>query len=270
MPLEKEATLFTTIAPQIIAYVSQELANVTIIKQKDDNLNVVNFVTQIDVAVERLITSTIEKHFPEDKILAEEEYADTEITNSGRMWIIDPICGTGNLGRQIRLFATNIALAENGKLIASCVIDHQNHTYYYSTGENKMYQEQTLCDTSKKATGILIEVDLFAAHTRNDLALKQTYAQYVARLYTQTDYALVTYNTSLGFTFAAIGKLDGYVSPHHSIWDVAAPNFLMMQSGGTVTDIDGNPWHLASGTVLAAKDKDVHAKLLEVYANLNK
>lgn len=265
MNLTQEADFFNDIAPKIIAYVTQELQNVEIVKQKSNREEDMNFATHIDMGVEKIITDAIQQLFPEDKILAEEAFSETQIPKSGRIWIIDPICGTGNIARQIPLFATNIALAEDGKLIASCVVDHQEKTYYYSTGENKILKEGMLYDVSKKSTGTIIDIDLFAAQTRNSLEVKKRYGKFVYDVYTNTSYALITYNTSLGFTLAAVGKLDGCISPYHSLWDVAAPNFLMMQAGGIVTDIDGNPWNFSSGSIIAAKDPAIHKKLLEIY-----
>ncbi len=270
MNYSPEANFFKTIAPQIINYVSSELKNVSIVKQKSENLGEMNFVTQIDIEVEKMIVAKIKKDFSTDLILAEEEYTDTKIPEKGRIWVIDPICGTGNLGRQILLFATNIALIEDNQLVAACVVDHQQKTYYWSTRDNKIYKENELYDTSKKATGTIIEVDLFAAQTRYDKNLKIEYANFIKELYTQTDYALITYNSSFGFTYAAIGKIDGYVSPDHNLWDVAAPNFLMLQAGGTLTDINGNPWNFNARSVIAAKDPEIHKKLLKIYLESKK
>lgn len=172
MNLTQEADFFNDIAPKIIAYVIKELAQVAIVKQKSANEEDMNFATHIDIGVEKIITDAIQQLFPGDKILAEEAFSETQVPNTGRIWIIDPICGTGNIARQIPLFATNIALAEDGKLIASCVVDHQEKTYYYSIGENKIYNEGTLYDTSKKVTGTIIDIDLFAAQNQQQMAIR--------------------------------------------------------------------------------------------------
>src|SRR5260370_7836596 len=40
-----------------------------------------------------------------------------------RIWLVDPICGTTNYAANIPLFATNIALVEDGDVVASAVAD---------------------------------------------------------------------------------------------------------------------------------------------------
>ena len=57
-----------------------------------------DYATEIDIAVEEVIIAEIQKRFPGDAILAEETHSDVTITD-GRIWIIDTICGTANLGR---------------------------------------------------------------------------------------------------------------------------------------------------------------------------
>ena len=111
----------------------------------------------------------------------------------------------------------------------------------------------------------LIDVDLGGSYYAKDVKTKRKYTNFLYRILAETDYIPVSYNTSLGFAYTAVGKLDGYfvISPH--VWDVAAANFLLIQSGGTVSNIDGKPWNLNSENVLAARNKKVHQKLLDLY-----
>ena len=99
-------------------------------------------VTEGDIKIEEFIIREIYKQFPEDLIIAEETNSHTILKSTGRYWLIDPICGTSNYNRGGNLFATNIALAENGKLIAGCVIDHCEGNYIWSIGENQIFINQ--------------------------------------------------------------------------------------------------------------------------------
>ena len=184
------------------------------------------------------------------------------MTDKGRFWIIDPICGTSNFAKEIRLFVTNIALAENGELVAACAIDHAQGEYIWSTGSNKIFINDTEADIKRKSSGISIEVDLGGAMTGSK-ERKEQFSKFLARVILETNYAPLTYNSSLGFAYVAIGRIDAYVSADNKVWDVAAPNFLTMAAGGIVTKFDGSPWTLDSNDVLAVRDRELHKELLD-------
>ena len=85
-------------------------------------------VTIADTECERMIRVAIEKAFPNDGILGEEEgeAISTESENSGgtpstRKWIIDPIDGTYGYARGLTVFSTLLALEENGEIILGVV-----------------------------------------------------------------------------------------------------------------------------------------------------
>ena len=70
-------------------------------------------VTEADRAVEEAIRSRLAAERPDDGMLGEEFGA----TGSGtRRWIVDPIDGTRNYSRGIPVWATLIALEENGEI----------------------------------------------------------------------------------------------------------------------------------------------------------
>jgi histidinol-phosphatase len=71
-------------------------------------------VTGIDRGVERAIREALAVERPDDRVVGE-EFGGTEETAS-RRWIVDPIDGTKNFVRGIPIFATLIALEQEGEL----------------------------------------------------------------------------------------------------------------------------------------------------------
>src|SRR3954452_11476047 len=71
-------------------------------------------VTEADRAVETAIQERLAHERPEDGILGEEH--GTVDGDGGRRWIVDPIDGTRNYSRGIPVWATLIALEEDGRL----------------------------------------------------------------------------------------------------------------------------------------------------------
>jgi histidinol-phosphatase len=76
-------------------------------------------VTEADQAIERRLRELLAEERPEDAIVGEEEGADAR--EATRRWILDPIDGTKNYSRGIPVFATQIALEEDGEVVVGVV-----------------------------------------------------------------------------------------------------------------------------------------------------
>ena len=75
-------------------------------------------VTEADRAVEEAIRERLGRERPDDGMLGEE----FGVTGGGsRRWIVDPIDGTRNYSRGIPVWATLIALEENGAIVLGVV-----------------------------------------------------------------------------------------------------------------------------------------------------
>ena len=258
--LQKEKEFFIAIVPEIRNIVTTYGTNVKIAQHKQVSSD---YATEVDVAVEDFIVDRIKALFPEDQILAEEGHADLQIPDT-RIWIIDPICGTNNLAHGMNNFCTNIALVDNKEVIASCVVDHSQNDFFYSTGDNEVYINSKHEAPQETNKGTTIDVDL-GALAKIDSERKEKQTKLIARLLKDTDYMLISLNSSLSFAYVATGKLDGMVNAHNYPWDICAASFLIQQSGGIVTDLKGQPWSVFSDGAIAAKDQEIHQKLLDCY-----
>lgn len=223
-----------------------------------------DYATETDIAVENAIVRELNQQFPDDAIMAEEGYAEAHIPK-GRIWIIDPICGTNNLGRGLSSFCTNIALADGGKVIASCVVDHAKGDYFWSIGDG-VYINDSPLDTKAldDQPDTYIDVDLGALPNADSTTRDRQYK--AARALTdKSGYLLVSLNTSLGFSYTAVGKIDGFINAYNHPWDIAAASFLIQQSGGIITNLEGGEWSLASVGAIGARNTAIHQTLVSTY-----
>lgn len=261
MNLQAEAEFFKDIAGNVSELLNSYKGQAKVANYKAAG----DFATEVDIAVEKLIVSEIKKKFPSDLILAEEEHSGTAISDN-RTWIIDPICGTTNLGRGIRNFCTNIALADKQVLIASCVVDHSQNDYFWSIGNqqifinDKLYEPQTVHENF----GVVIDIDFGALGKVGECQVKK-HAKAAERLALEPGYMLQSMSSSLCFAYTAIGKVDGFINVDNFPWDICAASFLVQQSGGIITDLAGQPWTLSSVGAIAARSQTVHQKLSDVY-----
>ena len=262
--LQKEKEFFQKAAELVFQLVASFENEILTIKYKKRPGVISDPVTSSDIAIENLLTKKINHFFPDDAILGEESSSDLKINPRVRTWILDPICGTTNYSRGVRNFCTNIAIAHKNSIVGACVIDHGRNEYIWSTGNKEIYINNSLAKEINHSVP-LIDVDLGGSYYAKDKRTKRKYTNFLYRILTETNFIPVSYNTSLGFAYTAIGRLDGYFVTAPHVWDVAAANFLLIQSGGTVSDISGKPWNLNSKSVLAARDSSVHKKLLDIY-----
>jgi myo-inositol-1(or 4)-monophosphatase len=259
--LQPEKDFFNNIAPRIIALVLSFNGTASVSVQKSPG----DYATEVDVAVENLIVDEIQRRFPKDAILAEEGHSQTTIPD-GRIWIIDPICGTTNIGRGMKNFCTNIALVDHMNLIASCVIDHSTGDVLWSVGNKKVYINDQLFEYIQPDDdfGVVVDVD-FGSLDASRREVRNNFSKTIKLLLTSSDYMITSLNSSLAFAYTAIGKIDGFISSYNHPWDICAASFLLQQSGCTITALDGGPWTITTVGAVAAYQTEIHHKLLEAY-----
>lgn len=253
---------FHQLANTIIEFVEEENNELTIVTNKG---RVGDYATQVDINVENLIINTLHDNFPDDKILAEESHSDTPIPTD-RIWLIDPICGTNNLGKGIKNYCTNIALVDKEKVIAACVIDHSQKQYIWSIGDDKVYVNSDVFVLPPEGIGQKIDVD-FGSVRNAEISIQQKHNNLIQKLIQETSYDLISLNTSLAFAYTAIGKVDGFVNVFNHPWDIAAASFLIQQTGGKLTGIDGAPWTLTTVGAIAGRTPAIHNNILGPFLN---
>lgn len=259
--LQNESSFFHHIAPLVVSLVQDNDKEMTVVENK----GLGDYATHMDVATENLIVAELNKWFPNDLILAEEGHSNTSITD-GRIWFIDPICGTNNLGKGISNFCTNIALVENSQVIAACVVDHSQGKYYWSVGNGNVFINNQAITFPSPELGIKIDIDFGSVRSVNE-EIRSKHNACLLKLINDTDYDVVSLNTSLGFTYTATGKIDGFINVFNYPWDITAASFLVQQIGGVLTGIDGSPWTIASVGAIGGRTPEIHKELLDMFTN---
>ena len=112
---------------------------------------------------------------------------------------------------------------------------------------------------------MLIDVDLGCVD-KAPVDEQSRYPRIIQELITTPGYMLCSLNTSLGFAYIALGRMDGFLWMFIHPWDYCAGAFLIQEAGGIVTSTDGRPWEITDGEgLLAAMDPNVHESLLNAY-----
>lgn len=81
-----------------------------------------DLVTEIDTKAQKAIIAAIQEHFPEHRVLAEEDGAESiGDADSPYQWIIDPLDGTTNFIHGKHSFGSIVAVQKDGELLAGAM-----------------------------------------------------------------------------------------------------------------------------------------------------
>ena len=205
-----------------------------------------DFVTNSDLKVEKIIIEELKKARPNYSFISEENGIENN-KDKNNTWIIDPIDGTVNFLHGIPHFAISIALKSYDEIVSGLIFDPIKNEMFFAEKENGSYFNNQRIKVSKKnelndclfATGGKIKQEPDFSYRKSGCA-------------------------ALDMAYVASGRYDGYFQKNLNIWDVAAGILLVKEAGGLVNEID-----LTKNTNLKiiASSADINAKLLEKIAN---
>jgi histidinol-phosphatase len=223
-------------------------------------------VSEVDEAVERMLRARLAAERPGDAVVGEEFGTSPGITagtsghtETARRWIVDPIDATKNYIRGIPVFATLIALEENGILIAGVVSAPALHRRWYAARS-----EGAFCNGDRIRVSSAAEIE--EAHLSYDDLAGFT----KAGLETQFLDAARRFGRTRGFgdfwshMLVAEGAIDAAIEPEVALWDLAALQLIVEEAGGRFTSLRGEPRPDAGSAV--STNGILHDKVLGVFA----
>ena len=196
-------------------------------------------VTDADRDVETVLRAALAADRPADDVLGE-EFGGTE-SFSGRQWIIDPIDGTKNFVRGVPIWATLIALLEDGVprvgVVSAPALDRR---WWAAEGGGAF---GSVGGAPARLLHVSAVSDLGSASL--SFAGFSTWAQRGLRA-PFTDLAdsvwrVRSYGDFWQHCLVAEGAVDAVIEPEVSVWDLAALDVLVREAGGRFTDLTGAP-----------------------------
>jgi len=241
------------------------------VKEKTHN----DFVTEIDVATENLITKEIRSAYPDHGILAEEKsfqkkIAAADYLQNPYIWIIDPIDGTNNFRRGIPFYCVSIALFETksleksknfkyleGELVLGVIYAPEfNKIYYAEKGKGAYLNGKKI--TVSSATKLERSLMSTGFHGK----FKKINIPYFEQIMLNSQGIRRNGSAALDLCHVAEGKFEGYWEFGLKPWDIAAGALIVKEAGGRVTDIYGNMLDLFGQNILATNGK-IHKEVVE-------
>jgi histidinol-phosphatase len=194
-------------------------------------------VTDADRAVEADLREELGRERPGDSIVGEEFGGTTTFT--GRQWIIDPIDGTKNFVRGVPVWASLIALLEDGVPSIGVVSAPALQRRWWAARDRGAFVSVDggpLRPLSVSSVGQLDSASLSFSSLSGwaQCGLRDRFIEL-----TDAVWRVRAYGDFLSYCLVAEGAVDVAAEPQVSAWDLAALDILVREAGGTFTGLDG-------------------------------
>ena len=227
-----------------------------------------DFVTQVDLASERLIVDTLLGACPDHAVRSEEAAAPHGNPQARHLWIVDPLDGTANFIHGWPAYAVSIALAVDGQIELGVVLDVPRGECFTA-----MRSGGAWCDgLSLKVSGCAsLDQALLATSCPplrrpvDDPAGFAAAMALLGDLMATTSAVRRSGSAALDLAWTAAGRCDAMADRGLAAWDVAAGALLVQEAGGRVSTFGGGPGFV-DGRECAAANSALHAALLAVLA----
>jgi len=197
-------------------------------ERKTDN----SFVTVADRETEKYLRASIEKTFPDDAILGEEE--GEKPGKSNRRWILDPVDGTYSFVHGVPLYGVLIGLEVDGEAMLGVVsLPALDELIYAARGIGCFWNDvpARVSATESLDDALLLATDFGTCE-------QYGFGRATEILQRQVN-ARRTWGDAYGHVLVATGRADIMLDPIMNVWDCAALLPILEEAGGTFTDWKG-------------------------------
>ena len=193
-------------------------------------------VTDADEAVEHELRNVLARERPGDDIFGEEQGG--TVARSGRQWVIDPIDGTKNFVRGVPVWASLIALLQDGIPIVGVVsAPALNRRWWAAAG---LGAHLSVGGGAPRRLQVSAVADLAEASLSfSDLTGWPHRERFTAL--TDAVWRVRGYGDFFSYCLLAEGAVDIACEPEVKLWDLAPLDVLVREAGGWFTDITGTP-----------------------------
>ncbi len=209
-----------------------------LVEQKVNALDELEEVTAADREANELIVSRLREEFPDDGILAEES-ADTERRLSkDRVWLIDPMDGTKNFIARDGDFAVQIGLAVRGESVAGVVYQPVRDVLYRALRHGGAWFEaagepaEQMSVSSRTQPG---EMVLASSRSHRSPRMERV----VEAFRFKDELRRGSVGVKIGLIAEQKADLYLHLSPSTKQWDTCAPEIILEEAGGHLTDLFG-------------------------------
>ncbi|MGZ4176920.1 MAG: inositol monophosphatase family protein [Solirubrobacteraceae bacterium] len=203
-------------------------------------------VSEADRAVEQALRERLAVARPEDRIVGE-EYGDSEEPDTGphphrRRWIVDPIDGTKGYVRGMSVWATLLALEQDGEMaVGVASAPALGRRWWAARGAGAFTREAPGADPRRLRVSGVRELGDAQLCFGGFEEFRQTGRLDMLLALAEHCWRTRGYGDFWQYMLVAEGAAEIALDPAVSIWDVAAPMVIVQEAGGRFTDFAGVP-----------------------------
>ena len=197
-------------------------------------------VTQADKAANEIIVRRLQQEFPDDGILAEESIDTSRRLSKERAWMIDPLDGTNGFIDGNGDFAVQIGLVEKGEPVLGVVYQPLTGVLYRALRSAGTWIERPEMELARARVSDHSDI--------STMRLAASRSHRSPRMDTVVQAFGFNEEVRRGSVGIKIGLLieqqcDVYIhlSPRTKQWDTCAPEIILSEAGGSLTDLFGHP-----------------------------
>ena len=194
-------------------------------------------VSDADLACEQLLRSRLADERPGDAVLGEEFGGEQRLT--GRQWVIDPIDGTKNFVRGVPVWATLIALLDDGVPVVGVIsAPALGRRWWAAEGLGAF---AAVGDAAPRRLAVsqvsTLGSSSLAFSSLSGWADRGIREEFIGL--TDAVWRVRGYGDFFNYCLVAEGAVDIAAEPEVSLWDLAPLDILVREAGGTFTDLAG-------------------------------
>ena len=200
--------------------------------------NYVEPVTEADRQASEIIVAGLKESFPDDGILSEELIDTNERLAAKRAWIIDPIDGTYGFVKREGDFAVQIGLAVEGETVLGVVYEPLAERLFWAVrGEGAWLELPAKSPQRLQVSAKARFTEMIVAASRSHYNPRQERLRKFFRFKKEIRRGSVGVKIGL----LAMRECDVYInfSPRTKQWDTCAPQIILEEAGGAMTDLYG-------------------------------
>lgn len=229
-------------------------------------------VTQADRVANQIIVDRLAREFPHDGILAEESIDTERRLRKLRVWMVDPLDGTNGFIDGNGDFAVQIGLAENGVCVVGVVYQPMTDVLYRAVVGNGSWIEAGGREPEKASVSNkqdLTQMRLAASRSHRSPRMNKV----VTRLGFRQEVQRGSVGIKIGLLVAQQCDVYIHLSPRTKQWDTCAPQLILTEAGGRLSDLFGRPLNYNVPDVqnrngLVASNGVAHNQIIETLAPL--
>ena len=197
-------------------------------------------VTQADTLANEIIVARLRQEFPDDGILAEESIDTSHRLDKARVWMIDPLDGTTGFIDGNGDFAVQIGLTENGACVLGVVYQPLTGVLYRAVRGGGTWIERPDFPPERGRVSDHQEIStmrLAASRSHRSPRMDKV----VQAFGLKEEILRGSVGIKVGLIVEQQCDLYVHLSPRTKQWDTCAPEVILHEAGGCVTDLFGSP-----------------------------